>query len=271
MTKIHTYVIIAKTAVNKKIAEMAYIIMITINKITKSLLNKNFSREDILFAAKNIDYSFKNTQLRYLIEKLLKNKKIIRIGCNIYKKNKENKKDYINIYSPVSKKIISFMNKNFPLVDYRLWELSWLNEFFNHQISGNKIFLEIEKDAYDFIYNEIPEKNRRKILLNPTPRENFLYGNEKNIIINKLTTETPKGQKNFYNLCLEKLIVDLFSNKILQSILSKGDYPSAISEIFNKYNINQTKMLRYATRKNKKNEIYKFLKQKTNIKIFEDN
>ncbi len=244
--------------------------MNSIDNIIKLFPNNSFSREDIFYYTRNMDTSFKKTQLRYLIGKLLKNKLIVRNGHNSYIKNNKNKKDYINIYSFFSKEIISFMNKNFPLVDYRLWELFCLNDFVNHQISKNKIFFEIEKDCCEFMYNEMPEKFRRKILLNPTPEEVMLYGDEKNIIITKLTTETPKGQKNFYGLCLEKLIVDLFSNKILQSILSKGDYPAAVSEMFNKYNINQNKMLRYAARKNKKNEILKFLKYKTNMVILRD-
>ena len=241
-------------------------------ELKKLLSTDVFSRADILNVAQKIDISFKNTQLRYLIGKLLKEKEILRVNHNQYTKNisEKNKAVYKNSYSNISKQIISFMKKKYPLVKYRLWELIWLNEFFNHQITENKIFFEIEKDSYNFIYYQIPEKWKKKILLAPTIKELYLYGKDKDIIIDKLSTESPKGNVKIYNLSLEKLIVDLFSNKILQSILSKGDYPLAISEMFRKYNINQTKMFRYARRKNKEQKLYSFLREKTNVKLFKD-
>ena len=69
-------------------------------------------------------------------------------------------------------------------------------------------------------------------------------------------------------ITLEKLIVDLFANKTLLKLLSKGDYPQALEEMFNKYQINESKLLRYASRRGKKEEIVKFISEKTNIKFY---
>lgn len=38
--------------------------------------------------------------------------------------------------------------------------------------------------------------------------------------------------------------------------------------MFNKYQINESKLLRYASRRGKKEEIVKFISEKTNIKFY---
>ena len=69
---------------------------------------------------------------------------------------------------------------------------------------------------------------------------------------------------------LEKIIVDLFANKLLNSILSKGDYPEMLERMFEKYKINQVMLFRYARRRNKEKEIFDFIKDKTNINLISE-
>ena len=46
-----------------------------------------------------------------------------------------------------------------------------------------------------------------------------------------------------------------------------GEYAEAVTEMFNKYIIDQTKLFRYANRRNKKKEIYHFLKEEAGIEV----
>jgi predicted MarR family transcription regulator len=59
----------------------------------------------------------------------------------------------------------------------------------------------------------------------------------------------------------------MFANKALMSMISKGDYPETLETIFKKYNVDQTKMLRYARRRNRKDELVNYIKEHTNIKL----
>nr|WP_319521086.1 DUF6577 family protein [uncultured Sphaerochaeta sp.] len=153
----------------------------------------------------------------------------------------------------------------FGCCSYRVWELSWLNEFFNHQLAHNQIFLEVEKDGSDFVFSTLTEKFPGKILLKPKAQEILRYGTDDGIIIDRLVTEAPKSYGEPYQVPLEKLIVDLFANKYL--MLSKGDYPAAIELMFTKYRIDQVSMLRYARRRNKVKTVFDFLKNKTTIEL----
>ena len=235
--------------------------------VIRNLPDSTCTRQQILHAAQCIEPSFKETQLKNLMETLHNSDLIVRVGRNQYQKvGKEPKKIvFTGVYSYAAQQVIEHMQKQFPLLSYRVWELSWLNEFFNHQLAHNKIFVEVEKNGCDFVFSSLVEQHPGRVLLRPRAQELLQYGTDDGIIIDRLVTEAPKSDGESYQVPLEKLIVDLFANKNL--ILSKGDYPSAIEMMFNKYRIDQVPMLRYARRRNKATEVIGFLREKTTIEL----
>lgn len=235
--------------------------------IIRKLPDGTCTRQQILHAARIVEPSFKETQLRYLMGTLHDSRLIVRVGRNQYKKvEKEPKKSvFTGVYSSVALQVIQYMQEQFPLLSYRVWELSWLNEFFNHQLAHNQIFLEVEKDGCDFVFSALVEKFPGRVLLRPKAQDLLQYGTDDGIIIDRLVTEAPKSDGEPYQVPLEKLIVDLFANKNL--MLSKGDYPSAIETMFGKYRIDQVSILRYARRRNKVEDVFGFLRDKTSIEL----
>jgi hypothetical protein len=235
--------------------------------VIRKLPDGTCTRQQILHAARIVEPSFKETQLRNLMGTLNNSSLIVRVGRNQYKKvDKEPKKSgFTGVYSHVAQQVIEHMQKQFPLLSYRVWELSWLNEFFNHQLAHNKIFVEVEKDGCDFVFSSLVEKFPGRVLLRPKAQELLRYGTDDGIIIDRLVTEAPKSDGEPYQVPLGKLIVDLFANKNL--LLSKGDYSSAIEMMFATYRIDQVSMLRYARRRNKVREVFGFLREKTTIEL----
>lgn len=235
--------------------------------IIRELPDGTCTRQQILHAARIVDPSFKETQLRYLMGTLHDSRLIVRVGRNQYKKvgKEPMKNDFTGVYSHAALQVIQYMQKQFPLLSYRVWELSWLNEFFNHQVAHNQIFLEVEKEGCDFVFSSLAEKFPGRVLLRPKAQEILQYGTDDGVIIDRLVTEAPKSDGEPYQVPLEKLIVDLFANKSL--MLSKGDYSTAIETMFAKYRIDQVSMLRYARRRNKVRELFGFLRDKTSIEL----
>ena len=228
------------------------------------------TRQDICHIAKKIDPSFRETLLRNTLEKLMVDGYIIRVGRNQYEAcNSKNKKSvYVNQYSKEAEEVVLLMKEKYPLLDYRVWELKWLNEFWNHQIAQNKIFIEVEHMGCDFVYMELSERYQRKVLLKPSENELYRYGEQNTIIIDRLVSEAPKGEPDNFNTPLEKIIVDLFANQKLKSMIHIGEYAMAISDMFHKYKIDQKRLLRYANRRNKKEEIQTFLIEKTDVELY---
>jgi len=228
------------------------------------------TRKSILQAAQTIDSSFKETQLRYLLSVLDSSHLLIRVGRNQYRKAAEiqRKPVYRGGYSESAQVVIRKMESKFPLLEYRVWELSWLNEFFNHLVAHNKIFLEVEQEGCDFVFSHLVEKFHGRVLLRPKLHDIEKYGTDDGIIIDRLVTESPKGGGQRYQVPLEKLIVDLFANKKLS--MSKADYSQALEKMFNKYQIDQVSLFRYARRRSKDKELAIFFRNKTSIPLVMD-
>ncbi len=235
--------------------------------VIRKLPDGTCTRQQILHAARIVEPSFKETQLRNLMGTLRNSRLIVRVGRNQYQKvGKELKKSvFSGVYSHAAQQVIEHMQKQFPLLSYRVWELSWLNEFFNHQLAHNKIFVEVEKDGCDFVFSSLVEKFPGRVLLRPKAQDLFQYGTDDGIIIDRLVTEAPKSNGEPNQVPLEKLIVDLFANKCL--MLSKGDYPPALETMFATYRIDQVSILRYARRRNKVKTVFDFLRGNTTIEL----
>ena len=206
------------------------------------------------------DSGFKETQLRYVLGRMLESNILIRVGRNEYELNTQNRKavyDKNHLLMLLGKEI----DKAYPLVDFRVWELRWLNEFFNHQIGQNKIFVEVENDACEYVYSAVSELTDSMVLYKPSFEDLFRYGDNDSIIITRLVKEAPTGVPYRYNVRLEQIIVDLFADKYLGEMLSKADYPEAIRAMFNVYCIDRSTLSRYAKRRNRMSEVEEYLIQ----------
>lgn len=228
--------------------------------ILDAINNEPFSKNDILIAIqKTVNPVAGPSQLKYCLATMLEKELIERTGRNEYvRAGVSKKKEYKNQYSEEALKVIRFMEKKYPLLEYRVWELSWLNEFVNHLIGSNRIMLEVEKEACEFIYYDIAEVTNQRVLVRPTDKEMMLYSDTNTIVIDRLVSESPKGKERF-NVPLEKILIDLISNKKIS--LSKKDLYSAVEIMQRKYKIDKSKIMRYARRRGKEEEVRVLLKE----------
>lgn len=239
--------------------------------ILDKIKKEPFTRENIYNASQSKGSTFKDYNIRTIVDSLLVNDNIVRVGRNRYIKKQRDfcKKEYYNIPTNDMKKLMSKINNKYPKLSYVIWESKCLNEFLNHLIAKNYIFIEVEKSGCEYVYNLIKEKNKN-VLLYPTEKEMNYYSENNGIVVDKLISEVPKNIKDEHLVSIEKIIVDLFAEKKLLSMFSKGDYPDMLERMFNKYMVNQNKLFRYAKRRNKEKEIVEFIKDKTNIELIKE-
>jgi len=67
----------------------------------------------------------------------------------------------------------------------------------------------------------------------PTPEDYLRYGRKGVILVQKLNYRYPKNPKQKHDVSIEKLIVDLFAERIVRAIVSTGDYPAALETALN--------------------------------------
>jgi hypothetical protein len=156
------------------------------------------------------------------------------------------------------KQIAQTIKKNYPFIKYCQWELSSVNMFSQHLINFNVLFVDVEREVVESVYYGLKEKYSRVMLIQN------LYDNlsefDDTIIVRSLVSDSPiQKNENTYVTTLEKMLVDLTTDKELVSFQGNEIY-HIYKNAFDKYTVNQQTMLRYAGRKNKREEIENILK-----------
>jgi len=82
-----------------------------------------------------------------------------------------------------------------------------------------------------------------------------------------MITQTPGDKKHTHKILIEKLIVDIATNKLLRAIYATSECEQMIEDIFSIYIVDETKLFRYAARRNASDKIRKIIMEKTNIKL----
>jgi len=239
----------------------------------KKLLSKlekieNFNRKDILDVAIEIDETFSVNSINWLVKVLLDDNLICRIGRNKYiikyQGNRKRKYDY----EPSEKlqKVIDCIKEEYPLVEFQAWESIQLNVVLNHQLAHNRIFIEVENMLEGAVFNTLREKFGN-VLLKPSVEMFTQYADDDGIAILKMITQTPGDKKHTHKILIEKLIVDIATNKLLRAIYATSECEQMIEDIFSIYIVDETKLFRYAARRNASDKIRKIIMEKTNIKL----
>ncbi len=128
-------------------------------------------------------------------------------------------------------------------------------------------FIEVERMLEEPIFNMLSESYLR-VLLCPAQETFYTYFQENMIVVQRLLTEAPKPIQQTKSCCLEKILVDLFSNKLTGQLIQGAEYPMVFEETFRKFYIDEKKMMRYARRRNLEVKIKKFIEEETDIKLY---
>ena len=175
---------------------------------------------------------------------------IQRVGRGIYSLGKSN--PFQADLSPKTKKIARSIIKEFPYTDFCVWELSTVNFFSHNLINFNLFFVDIERDAIDAVYYRLKEKQKNVVKIHKRDNISELAGS---VCIRPLVSHAPiQPHEQIPVAALEKLLVDWATDKEFFSF-QENEIFFIYSNAFEKYTINESSMLCYAARKEKRNKI----------------
>ncbi len=170
-----------------------------------------------------------------------------------------------NIFSPElnrkEKVIYNKLKAEFPYAVICVWNTKILNEFMQHQPGNFQIIVEVEKEITHPVFYFL-KKLKYPVFIQPTVEilEKYLPTDKEAIIIKSLVSESPLQQAgNIRTVTIEKLLVDIFSDTNIFSAQQGAELRTIFQETFNKYTVNQSKMLRYASRRRKKESFQEYL------------
>ncbi len=148
------------------------------------------------------------------------------------------------------KKIYDIIKKEYSQINFIVWNTKVINEFTLHYVINNYIVIEVEKIAINLIVNLLKAKYIKKYtiitqdILNNN-RDLFLNA-ENFIIVKPLHSRSPLDTKNNDKyISIEKMMVDLYVDKLYIQYQGK-ELQTIYQNIFEKYDINMKKVIKYA-------------------------
>ena len=212
--------------------------MITYQDITTAFSDKPIlTRRELKDYFKANNPALKDSSLDWLVHNLNQKRIVQRIGYDRYRVGAEDapSRVYKANLSETADTILTFLEKEFPLLSFIVWETLAFNEFANHQMACNYIVVEVEKPLDESVFHALRQQSKHTALYRPDEKELALYAGDITIVVLPLTSEAPIDG---HYARLEKLLVDLFANKLLDGLVSRGDYPGIFEEAFSRYIVN---------------------------------
>ncbi len=211
---------------------------------------------------------------RRILYSLEKERCITPIGAGLYAltytTHASAKKKFNPKLSLTAQKLSLDVIENFPYTQYLIWETGVIHEFMTHQPGQNQIILEIEKEAAESVFNKLKEQSSRKIFLEPDRLtfERYIINSPESILLLQLVTQSPKIKTNgIVSVRLEKILVDIFSDKDRFYIFQGQEMVNIFENAFSAYWINTKTLFRYASRRKVDERLKSFINTRTQIKI----
>lgn len=226
-------------------------------------------KETIYQAAIEKNTRLKTPSIYWLINNLIDQGLLIRVGRNKYCVTTADlkRKVYHHQFSATLQKIVDDVAEQFPLIQFQAWESIQFNRFANHQIAQNMFFIEVESMLESAVYEFLREDTTHQVLLKPTMEICEVYAGNDTIIVQNLITETPVNQQAPHHVMLEKLLVDMFADKKMLLFLEESEFSAILEDAFHTYIIDESKMFRYARRRNIEDKIKEIIIGDTTIKL----
>ena len=204
---------------------------------------------------KDISLSSLNVRVFYLV----KGGVIQRVGRGLFRVGEVSR--YIPEPSRSLKLLHGKLKQEFPFTDICLWSTEWLHPWMLHFPGQNRIMVEPEKEAVEGIFYFLRDI-RKNVFLDPDMEVLSRYADfgRDLIVVKPLRSQAPVQEVKGVTVPeLEKIIVDLVADFEIYSPFQGRDLEEIFETVFEKYTLNQSRILRYAGRRNRRPEIQEII------------
>jgi len=235
-----------------------------INKLKEWFKEDNiFDNKQIVGFYRTIEPNIKQSTISWRIYSLVQSGILSRVGRGKYLIG--NKKNYNPEIGPKLKQLNNKLKRKFPFLDFCLWSSSLFNEFMLHQPGKFYLIVEVEKDAMESVFFFMKE-NKYSVFIDPTKEllTRYVPDEKETWIVKSLVTEAPVQRiSDIQTTTIEKLLVDVFCDIVILDAQQGAEKDRIFNEVFERYTVNKSKMLRYADRRRKKIEFLDYINTTT--------
>lgn len=226
---------------------------------------KTYTHSGIIIEFQRLRPDLSENTFNWGLSALLRKGDLVREGYDAYRVAESHtaRPEYVPEYSAPALTLMQDVRKQFLYVEFTVFETRLMNEFLNHLIGVNTIFLQVEKMSGEFIFRSLQNNGYTNILYKPSQKEFDLYRARDVIVITDLLSESPMRRNDPQQISLEKLLVDMYCDRLIKTMYSRAEYPAVVESAGHTYRLDKRRTLRYARRRNKEKEIGEYLERET--------
>ncbi len=229
----------------------------TTNEILKfALSQKVFTRKELIAKLKREHQIGSAGVFSEQLNRLIKSGQLVRVERGVYTLPDESRPDFSVICTEEMRRIHQQMKDYFPFVNYCLWPASAIVPYMHHVPKLHLLLVDVDREAAESVFNLLNNDSNHRVFLQPllTDFERYIIGNEA-IIIRPLISEAPIKLVDGINTpTIEKVLVDIVGD-VEFSFLQGLEINKVYATVFERHNINQSKLLRYAARRGRREKI----------------
>jgi hypothetical protein len=235
--------------------------MVTTNDILNfAFTHKVFTRKALIANLKSEHQIGSPGTLSEQLNRLLKSGQLVRIERGVYKLPDNARKDFSVVCSEKMRQINQQIKTQFPFIDYCLWSAITLMPYLHHIPNLNLLFVDVERQVAESVFNLLNTDSNKRVFLMPslTDFERYISSNDA-IIIRPLISESPIRLVEGINTpTIEKILVDIVGD-VEFYFLQGSEINYIYTTFFERHRVNKNKLLRYATRRGRKEEVEQLL------------
>lgn len=230
--------------------------------LKKLKVKHRYSHHELINLLKSDYPHMRDTSYHWAVCEMLKSGNLTKVAYNAYEvQNEQEKPIYRPFYSDLAAKLIAQISDKCPSIHYTVFETALMNDFLNHLVAQNTVFIQVEKDISIFVFRFLQELGYEHLLYNPKKADYNLYWEKDCIVVTNMISEAPLSASAPHEICLEKMLVDMYCDRLISSTYSKSEYPQVLKQAKETYHIEFTKIMRYARRRGREEEIKQILEE----------
>ena len=236
-------------------------------KTTEAILNYAavqggfFQRKDLLRDIVGKQTAIKTRAVDLQIGRLIASGILIRKRPGEYQLAKNNLPEFVLQLSETEREIYQKLKLQFPFLDMCIWSPRVLTSFMLHVPNVGYTFVDVEKDGMEAVFHALQNMNLgRNILIAPTAREceRYLTGSDA-IVVRQLIGQSPLTDVDGCVVPrIEKILVDAVGDNEL-FYTSDSEIYYIFEDVCNRVNVNKSKLMRYASRRNRKEQVERII------------
>lgn len=214
--------------------------------------HQEFTRREMLSSFRESKLAFSTATVTSGLSALVETGVLRKVKRGVFAINDTIKQPFVPLFDDEMQELETTIRNRFRFIRFCVWSSSDIKRFSHYVVNMDVIFVDVERVAMESVFTFLLNENiDRQVYLNPSTDDYsyYIYG-KPTIVVRPLVSEAPLiGYANDSNrVSLEKLLVDIVTDDdfiFLHDYESLRFYRNAIDACI----FNETKLLRYATRR----------------------